>query len=159
MPDSPLARKREERARKAADREREEQKVGRLPSSRVLLLTLSPQKLAADKLNLSSNSGGNNSGSSSNAGSEAAVHHLHPFERQTGRSFPGVEPTPALRQLSDFARPHGTMFSPGFPRTSVPTQPPTPAPGLSGFPLGSPFPHAGMDQLLHYQMAAGMQGM
>lgn len=106
-----------------------------------------------------SNSSGNNNSSGQGEGS----HHMNPYDRQTPRNFPAADSTPALRQLSEFARPH--IFSPGFPRTSIagpmPVQPPTPAPpGLGGLSLGSPFlpPGSAMDPLLQFQIA-GMQGM
>ena len=159
VPDSPLARKREERARKAADKEREDQKVCahffgtscRSDVGRCL------QKMAVEKM--ASSIGSSLGGGSGNLSANDSAHHLNPFDRQTPRNFSAAEQTPALRQLSDFARPHGAMFAPGFPRTSLagpmPTQPPTPGPGsLGSFPLGPPFqPHGpGMDQLLQYGM-------
>ncbi|RWS16915.1 arginine-glutamic acid dipeptide repeats protein-like protein, partial [Dinothrombium tinctorium] len=123
VPESPLARKREERARKAAEKEREEQK-----------------KLAAEKGLLSH-------------GSVDSTHHLNPFDRHTPRT--NFSDTPALRQLSEYARPHGA-FSPGFQRTSLGAA----LQGSAG-PVGLPFalpPPQGIDPLLHYQIASGMYG-
>lgn len=115
------------------------------------------QKLAAEK---GGHSGHPDAGSS---------HHLSPFDRSNQRNFPGAD-TPALRQLSEYARPHGAgLFSPsGYPRTSLagpmPGQSPSSAAmaaaaaglglGPGGFP-GHPGSNPGMD-LLHYQIASGM---
>ncbi|GIY68280.1 arginine-glutamic acid dipeptide repeats protein [Caerostris darwini] len=111
VPDSKLARKREERARKAAEKEREETKA-RLGST--------PD---------------NKPGSSS----QAEGHHMSPFDRHVQRNGPD---TPALRQLSEYARPHATAFPPGYARP--------------GQPMGV-LPH-GIDPLLHYQLTSGMYG-
>ncbi|XP_015919122.1 arginine-glutamic acid dipeptide repeats protein isoform X2 [Parasteatoda tepidariorum] len=111
VPDSKLARTREAKARKAAEKEREETKA-RLGST--------PD---------------NKSGSSS----QADGHHLSPFDRQSSRSGPD---TPALRQLSEYARPHASAFPPGYARP--------------GQPIGV-LPH-GIDPILHYQLSSGMYG-
>ncbi|CAL1262588.1 unnamed protein product [Larinioides sclopetarius] len=111
VPDSKLARKREERARKAAEKEREETKA-RLGST--------PD---------------NKPGSSS----QADGHHMSPFDRHVQRNGPD---TPALRQLSEYARPHAAAFPPGYARP--------------GQPMGV-LPH-GIDPLLHYQLTSGMYG-
>ncbi|KAG8191260.1 hypothetical protein JTE90_003272 [Oedothorax gibbosus] len=111
VPDSNLARKREERARKAAEKEREETKA-RLGST-------------------PDNKGGSNP--------QVDNHHLSPFDRHVARNGPD---TPALRQLSEYARPHAAAFPPGY--------------GRSGQPMGV-LPH-GIDPILHYQLTSGMYG-
>ncbi|RWS31028.1 arginine-glutamic acid dipeptide repeats protein-like protein, partial [Leptotrombidium deliense] len=117
-----LARKREERARKAAEKEREEQK-----------------RLAQEKGLLSHNS-------------LEPSHHLNPFDRHTPRA--NYTDTPALRQLSEYARPHGA-FSPGFQRSLGASL--QSSAGPPGLPFGLPPPH-GIDPLLQYQIASGMYG-
>ncbi|XP_054710797.1 arginine-glutamic acid dipeptide repeats protein-like [Uloborus diversus] len=113
VPESSLSRKREERARKAAEKEREETKarLGSTPDSKP--------------------------GSSS----QGDGHHLSPFDRHVPRNGPD---TPALRQLSEYARPHAAAFPPGYAR----------APQAG--PLGV-LPH-GIDPILHYQLTSGMYG-
>ncbi|XP_023225792.1 arginine-glutamic acid dipeptide repeats protein-like isoform X5 [Centruroides sculpturatus] len=126
VPDSCLARKREERARKAAEKEREENKAK---------LGVSERGIGLDCKSGSISHGDN---------------HLSPFDRIPPRS---CHDTPALRQLSEYARPHAT-FSPCYTRTSVGG--PIPSVGNAGIPLGM-LPH-GIDPILHYQLSSGMYG-
>ena len=67
--------------------------------------------------------------------------HMSPFDRHGVRNGPD---TPALRQLSEYARPHAASFPPGYAR------------GPQAGPLGV-LPH-GIDPLLHYQLSTGMYG-
>lgn len=66
---------------------------------------------------------------------------MSPFDRHNVRNGPD---TPALRQLSEYARPHAASFPPGYAR------------GPQAGPLGV-LPH-GIDPLLHYQLSTGMYG-
>lgn len=73
--------------------------------------------------------------------SQSDGHHLSPFDRHNVRNGPD---TPALRQLSEYARPHAASYPPGYAR------------GPQAGPLGV-LPH-GIDPILHYQLSTGMYG-
>lgn len=116
VPDSKLARK-QEQARKVAEREKEEKKF---PSSKSFC---SEGKLNQHMIDMSP---------------------LSAYERHSIRIY---SDTPALRQLSEYARPHGG-FSPTYHRPPVSTN--------NNLTLG--VPSHSMDPMLHYQFASGLCG-
>lgn len=122
VPDSKLARKREERLRKQAEKEREERekaaaKAVSTPERKTPVDTkCGPQSLSMDP----------------------QAHHLNPYERCAPRGYAAGHDTPALRQLSEYARPH-TAFSPNVQRS---------------IQAGISMPPHGLDPMLHYQLYA-----
>ena len=131
VPESKLARKREERLRKQAEREREERE--RAAQARKQMAT-PDSKRETPKPGSSVNSG---------LAPPAMVEQSmvnHQYDRFTPR--PGFADTPALRQLSEYARPH-TGFSPGA--------------GLRPGPSGMLPPHP-LEQMLGPSYQMGLYG-
>ncbi|EFX72086.1 hypothetical protein DAPPUDRAFT_308596 [Daphnia pulex] len=125
VPDSKLARRREERLRRQAERDRDEREKEkeRERAAAHARKAATPDKRETPKP------------STSGAGPIETITSPG-FDRFGPRPYPD---TPALRQLSEYARPH-TGFSPGGMQRNVP----------SGLGLGPP----AMDPMLHYQLAS-----
>ncbi|XP_023228462.1 arginine-glutamic acid dipeptide repeats protein-like isoform X2 [Centruroides sculpturatus] len=109
--------RKQEQARKVAEREKEEKKF---PSSKAFC---SDGKLNQHMIDISP---------------------LNAYERHSVRVY---SDTPALRQLSEYARPHGG-FSPTYHRPSVSSN--------NNLSLGMPTHN--MDPMLHYQFTSGLCG-
>jgi len=127
VPDSQFARRREERLRRQAERDRDEREKEkereRERAAAHARKATTPDKRETPKP------------STSGAGPIETITSPG-FDRFGPRTYPD---TPALRQLSEYARPH-TGFSPGGIGRNVP----------GGLGLGPP----AMDPMLHYQLAS-----